>query len=225
MRGSIYTEQKCTICGGKLKFDERRRGLYCETHPDQCATGKFIVRFGGTVTKRAKTYREAERILDSLRWEVDKGSFDVRDYKRDNPLGFENLARKWLALKQEAVKAKSFNNLENYMARAINEWGQLNIKNIGYGEIEDFIFAQNVSDKTRANIKSCLHDFWEWLRKRKVLSIAQLPEFPEITFELGWRQTVDRSTQEAIIDEVYKIFITLTPKYGSGLSGWRLIYQ
>ena len=109
------------------------------------------------------------------------------------------------------------------MERAINEWRQLNIKNIGFGEIEDFIFAQNVSDKTRANIKSCLHDFWGWLRKRKVISIAQMPEFPEITFELGWRQTVDRVTQEAIIDEVYNISYHINPKIWLGIK-WLATY-
>ena len=31
-------------------------------------------------------------------------------------------------------------------------------KSIGYAEIEDFLFSQKVSDKTKANMKSCLHD-------------------------------------------------------------------
>ena len=29
-----------------------------------------------------------------LRFENDKGTFDVRDYRKDNPLGFENLVKK-----------------------------------------------------------------------------------------------------------------------------------
>ena len=71
------------------------------------------------------------------------------------------------------------------MNKAINAWGTVNVKSIGYAEIEDFLFSQKVSDKTKANMKSCLHDFWQWLRKRKVLTLAQMPEFPEIKFELG----------------------------------------
>lgn len=223
MRGRIYTEQKCPICKGTLTHDDRRRGLYCEKHSDQCATRKFIVRFGRNVTKRAKTYHEAERILDGLRWETDKGSFDIRDYKKGNPLGFENLARKWLSVKKKEVKPKSYNNLKNYMQRAVNDWGQINIKNIGYGEIEDFLFTQDVSDKTRSNIKSCLHTFWTWLRKRKVLSLAAMPEFPETTYELGWRQTVDRETQEQILHEVYKISYHINPKIWLGIK-WLATY-
>jgi len=94
MRGRMYSQERCPICGGKFHYDDLRRGLFCREHPDQRATSSFIVRFGRSVTKRAKSFLEAERILDGLRWEVDKGSFDVRDYKKENPLGFENLARK-----------------------------------------------------------------------------------------------------------------------------------
>jgi hypothetical protein len=33
MRGRIYSDQKCPICGGQLIHDDRRRGLFCENHP------------------------------------------------------------------------------------------------------------------------------------------------------------------------------------------------
>lgn len=47
------------------------------------------------------------------------------------------------------------------MARAGKYFGNRNIKTIGTAEIEDFLLAQKVSDKTRANMKSGLHDFWQ----------------------------------------------------------------
>jgi len=217
MRGRIYSEEKCPICGGSYYYDERRRGLFCLKHPSQCAVGKFVVRFGRQVTKRARTFLEAERILDGLRWEVDKGTFDVRDYKKSNPLGFENLARKWLLLKQQAVEPGSYKNLRNYMNRAIEEWHQVNIKSIGYGEIEDFLYKQKVSDKTRSNIRSSLHSFWTWLKKRRVLTPYQMPEFPEISFQLGWRKIIDIETQRAILDEIYRISYHLNPKIWLGI--------
>ena len=54
-------------------------------------------------------------------------------------------------------------------------------------------------------MRSCLHSFWVWLKKRKVITPAQFPEFPVISFELGWRQTIDKDTQQKIIMEVKSI--------------------
>ena len=68
------------------------------------------VRFG-KITRKFKRYEhtdkptrdltKAERFLNGLRYEVDKGTFDVRDYRKDNPLGFSNLASLWLEKKAE----------------------------------------------------------------------------------------------------------------------------
>ena len=223
MRGRIYSEEKCPICAGKFIYDERRRGLFCADHPNQSATSKFIVRFGRDITKRTRTYLEAERLLDGLRWEVDKGTFDKRDYKKDNPLGFMNLAEKWLQFKTKSVKARSFKNLRNYMNRAIDEWSQINVKSLDYGDFEDFLYKQDVSDKTRANMRSCLHDFWTWLRKRRVIAYHQFPEFPVISFQLGWRKIIDKETQEAILDEVYRLTYHINPKIWLGIK-WLCTY-
>ncbi|MCK4619293.1 MAG: hypothetical protein KAT52_05060 [Desulfobacterales bacterium] len=98
--------------------------------------------------------------------------------------------------------------------------GQRNIKSIGYGEIEDFLHDQKVSDKTKANIKSCLHSFFVWVNKREKIP---MPAFPEISFELGWRQIVDKETQQAIIDEVYRISSNINPKIWLGIK-WLSTY-
>ena len=59
MRARIYTDQKCPICGGIMIHDERRRGLFCEKHPDQQATSRFRVQFGRGTRKRFSHFREA----------------------------------------------------------------------------------------------------------------------------------------------------------------------
>jgi hypothetical protein len=56
------------------------------------ASSKFIVRFGRAITRRFTNYHEAERFLMGLRFENDKGTSDIRDYRKDKPFGFENLA-------------------------------------------------------------------------------------------------------------------------------------
>ncbi len=129
MLGGIYTEQKCPVCFGLFK-DDGKRGLFCPKHPDQYATNRF--------------YEEASRLLNGFRYKTDEGTFDSRDYKKDNPLGFANLAGKWLQIKKREVKPKSYNNLKNYVSRACNAWGNRNIKSVGYAELEDFLLDQDV---------------------------------------------------------------------------------
>jgi hypothetical protein len=153
MRGRIYSDQKCSICGSAFVHDDHRRSLICPTHHNQQANKRFRVKFGRGTSKRFGNYKEAERFLDGLRYEVDKGTFDSRDYQKGKPLGFTTLADKWLTQKKLEVKPKSYNNLQNYMNKAKVAWGHLNIKSIEYGEIEDFLYSCQVSDKTRSNMK------------------------------------------------------------------------
>ena len=223
MRGRVYSDQKCSICNGPFQQDERRRGLYCRNHPEQEATAKFKVIFGRKVCKRFGTYKEAERFLDGLRYEVDKGTFDERDYKSDNPLSFENLAIKWLEYKQIEVRPGSFKNIRGFVNRAIAYWKGRNVKTIQYADLEDFFFSLQLSDKTKANARSCLHDFWKWLVKRKILKRDQFPEFPEISFELGFRKTIDKETQAQVLEEIKRISYHIDKKIWLGIK-WLSTY-
>jgi hypothetical protein len=83
MKGRIYSEEKCPLCGGGFFHDEKRGGLFCKQHPQIAANSKFILRFGRAITKRFTNYHEAERFLIGLRFENDKGTFDIRDYRKD----------------------------------------------------------------------------------------------------------------------------------------------
>lgn len=131
-----------------------------------------------------------------------QGIYDPRDYRINFSLGFETQARKWLAVKEKEVISKSYANLRNYMNKAIAEWGQMNIKAIGYGEVEDFLHEQNVSDKTKSNMKSGLHSFLRWVGRREKVP---MPDFPEMPFELVFRKIIDKATQLSIIDEVHRL--------------------
>jgi integrase len=224
MKGRIFSHQKCPICGGILYHDETRGGLFCKKHPEIAANTKFVVRFGRAITKRFSDYHEAERFLTGLRFENDKGTFDIRDYRKDNPLGFENLANKWLAQKKNSrVKPKTIQSYANFMNKAIEVWGQRNIKTIGTGEVEDFLLGDHrdtrtqkrISDKTRHNMKSCLHQFFSWVCRREKL--VDPPVFPEIDFELGWRNIVTIEIQQAIIEEVKRISFDIEPKVWLGI--------
>jgi integrase len=232
MLGGIYSDQRCPVCGGVFR-DDGKKGLFCEKHPG-CAASRFKVKLkykGKEVLKRFGSYEAAQRFLTVLRFQVDEGTFDPRDYRRDNPLGFENLALSWLKHK-EKEGVSCMRNLSGHMAKAMAHWGNMNIKEIGYAEIEDFLFSDTLlnektgeplSDKTRANIKATLHSFWVWLRKRQILNVAQIPEFPEVKFELKWRKVINKDTQEAILNEIHRLTYHINPKIWIGIK-WLMTY-
>lgn len=143
---------------------------------------------------------------------TDEGSFDRRDYQKDQPLGFTNLSEKWLEIRKKEVRC--WTNLRNDIRYAQNYYVNKNIKEIGFAELEDFFnqLPSSLSNKSKFNIKTTLHAFWVWSAKRKVIKPDQFPEFPEIKFELGWRSTVDKATQEAILNEIKRINDPINPK-------------
>nr|BDD45896.1 hypothetical protein 1 [bacterium] len=228
MKGGIYSDQKCLICGGIFQ-DNKKDALICPDHPEQRAT-RFKIRFGRGISRRFKDYEAADRFVTGLRYKSDEGTFDPRDYQSDNPMGFTNLADQWLEIKKREIRKGSFKNLNNYMKRAMEAWGNKNVKEIGYADIEDFLLEQKllksgepVSDKTKSNMRSALHDFWTWLRKRRVIRFEQMPDFPEARFELGFRNTVNKPTQEKILEEVHRISFHINPKIWLGIK-WLCTY-
>ena len=209
MKGGIFSDQRCPICGGSFK-DDGKRGLVCQAHP-QCQATAMSVRFKN-VHKRFNSYEEATRFLTGLRFEEDSGKFDPRDYQKDYPLGFITLAEDYLEHRKGEIA--SYRQLKYYLMKGMEFFQHRNIKTIGYAELEDFLLVKtdrakeligHLKSKSRANIKATLHAFWVWLRKRKIIRLDQFPEFPEVPFELGWRKVIDKETQEAIINEVYNL--------------------
>ena len=168
------------------------------------------VRFGRKITKHFTEKGSAERFLTGLRFETDKGSFDIRDYRSDHPLGFTNLAEQWLDQKKKEIKHRSWQPLNNYMMQAIDEWGNTNVKQIRFRQIQKFLFQRtDISDKTRSNMKSCLHQFWEWVDDCEGIAV---PKFPKVDFELGWRDILDIETQQAVLNKVKEISQGVNPK-------------
>lgn len=213
VKGNIYTRQTCHICGGKLQHIERKGGCFCDRHPKVAAT-RFYVRFE-TVFKNFSSYQAAAQFLNGLRYKKTEGSFDARDYQKDKPFGFKTLAEKYLKRKESL---KSFSNVRNYINKAIEYWDQTNVKDISGADIEDFLFSiKGISEKTRHNYKSTLSDFWKWILRRGVITLAQMPGFPEIKYELAYRTITDFETQGLIIDEVKRISCVINPKIWFGI--------
>lgn len=217
MKGRIYTRQKCAVCGASMPYDERRGGCFCPSHPNFCATGQYLVQFGRQINKRFSDIRAAERFLNLCRAETDAQKFDARDYAAQNPLGFRSLAEKWIeAKKNTGIRPQTVVQYRYFINLAIAQWGDTNIKGIGEPEIEDFLLGdilrpdgQPIAPKTRANLKSALHDFWSWVlrREKRRTPGLEMPVFPEIRVEMQMRAVVSISTQMSILDEIHRILI------------------
>lgn len=201
MVGGIYSREKCLLCGRNLR--DTGRGMACPEHPRQLGNRGIYVKVAG-ITKRFNTdYAGAMRFLTGIRFKKDEGSFDRRDYASERPLAFANLVAKWLEYKKDEVSPGYYQHLLNYGTKATDFFGLRSIKDIEYADLEDFAKSLSVSNKTRKNVLDAMHHFWSWCKRRK--AISEIPEFPVIHFELGYRQVVGKDTQIRIVDEVERI--------------------
>lgn len=148
------------------------------------------------VYRRFKTLHEAEKALTGMRYDIDQESFDSRDYQKDKPLGFANLANNWLERRKGEVR--DFNSLQCHIFTAISWFRNQNLKHIQDGELEDFYYflPGRLAQKTKANIFTTLHSFWVSTSKREKIPI---PEFPKIPFELKRRKTITHEQQQEIL--------------------------
>ena len=199
MKGGIYSDERCPVCGAILR--DNGNALCCAKHP-KCKAASHKVIFG-KITKRFKSYQESSRFLTGLRFKTDESTFDERDYRKDNPLGFSNLSSKWLQYRKDEVRPGSYKNLLAHSRYAQEHFKEMNVKEIRYGHIEDFLKTLTLSDKSKHNIISTLHSMFVWLKKRQ--EISTLPEFPTVSFELKMRRTISKEVQWQIMEEVKRI--------------------
>jgi len=200
MIGGIYSDERCPLCGSAFR-DDHRSGLICPNHPKQRAT-RFRVNFG-KLCKRFKSYENAFSFLNGVRFETDKKTYDERDYRKDNPLAFSIASKKYVRYKGDEVRKGSLKNIRRHIEQAQGYFGETSCKDIKYGHLEDFIKSIKLSDKSRHNIMSTLHDFFSWLYRRQ--EIREMPLFPVIHFELGTRTIIAKPIQLEILSEIERI--------------------
>lgn len=193
MQGSIY----CGKCGKRV--DEGN----CPQHP----RARFRVRVGG-VMRRIRSREEAERFLNYARHMIDEATWTPEDYKRANPLLVDALVKEFLPLKGQTVSAHTLGCYDRWLTAAMRSWGaRTNIKDIGYREIEKHVLALKGSGKTRANAKNGLHHFFSWVWKaygRDRLQGVLMPDFPEVSFNLAFRDTLTKEEQQTVLDELHR---------------------
>lgn len=191
----------------------RRRGVVVRNQDGKKVQSGWRVVFG-SINKNFALFEHtkephrdltpAERFLNGLRYESDRGTFDVRDYRSALPLGFENLTEKFLKANKHL---KSVNKYRQRLRFGVQAWGNRNIKTIGYGDLEDLKNELLDAGKSPYYIKHILNamsTFWHWLAKRKEITADQVPEFPEIDAEPELRKIVTKDKQAEIISRIFE---------------------
>jgi len=203
MKGGIYSNENCPICGQRLKHDENK-GVHCPSHTEIRAT-KMQLRFD-TITRRFQNYEDAYRMLTGLRYKVDEKSFDPKDYKTSQPLGFENLVERFLHSKRHI---KSVEKYRQRLSFGVTAWGNRNIKEIGTADIADLINElrdKNKSDKYIKVIKDTMEMLWKWLIDRE--EIKKLPKFPKVKGIMKFRNVVTKEDQIKIFNKIKEMTLS-----------------
>jgi len=148
---------------------------------------------------------EAERFLNGLRFEYDKGTLDSRDYRSDNPLGFENLVEQFLYSKR---LLKGVEKYEQRLRFGILEWGSRNVKTIGFTEISGLITTlteRGYSSKYCKDIRDCIKSFFLWLIESGEITHDQMPKFPVVKVSSPYRKIIEKEVQGKILEEIKRI--------------------
>ncbi len=217
MDGGLYTREKCSICGLNLRHDDGKNGCFCPAHPEE-RSHTFFIRFPGGIFMNFVNYEKAAQMLNYLRHEkgTRKQRFNPDDYKAIKPNSFGALKDKYLARKTDRA---TYKKIVTYIERASEHFGSMNVREISGADIEDYLFSiEGISEKTRYNYMTQLRDFWKWCLKRgNIITLAEMPSFPEITYTLGYRKITDWETQEKVISKVRELTYHINPKIWLGI--------
>lgn len=225
MVGTIRTKEKCP-CGGK--FIEGRKGLVCP----ECKRipRKYFLDIpqlqGNRKLYRDSTghvfdsYARADQELSTIRAEIRKGTFDIRNYVQSEIKGLllENYAQAWLGrqelrARQGRISQGYLKELRNVVNRHLVPFlGRKNIREIRTGTVEDFMnqLPDTLKLKTIDNIMGIFKKMMMDAKDREDITI--MPKFPKIEVgdpETKWLVEEDQAlVMEQITHPVYRAFYT-----------------
>lgn len=178
----------------------------------------YKVKFPGMKQKTFTNKAKAEDLLIGWQFKDREGTLDPRDYENDSPLQLKKLAKKYLQVKKANYKnarkgTRAFDQINRDIERLIHQFGERNVKTITFNDLEDWIFGEDLeylSLKTLHNIVGVIRPFFKWAAKREKFPC---PEFPDTSkFNLKMRNIVGIEVQQAVIDEVWRIYGKNNPK-------------
>jgi len=229
---AVRTKEKCPRCGGPFE-GEPLRCPSCLTTPK-----RYFVDFSWPGQGRVKLYSDqqgypldswerASRLLNAIRYEIDQGKFDPREYvqREFKALKFSNYLQDWLTRQKSRHERKEislgylkFSQLmvDKYLIPIL---GDKDIREIREGQIEDFREAlpSSLQPKTVANIMGLLGKILRDAYHRRK-DITYLPDIPKIEVGEPITKWISLEEQEAVLaslsDPVFKAFFLFLMKQG-----------
>lgn len=213
MAGHVRTLQKCPQC--KRPFPKELVCPTCQTRPtryyiDWPWKGERLRIFTGTDGYPFDSLARAERQLEAMRYEADKGGFNPKDYQSRElkALQFGNYCREWLArrkreLDKGLISQGYFTEIEAYARRYfLAFFDRKSIRDLREAHIEDFrdSLPDHLSHKTIFNIMGVLRKLFRDAYRRK--DILTLPEFPKIPKGEPTTCWASEEEQEAVLAQI-----------------------
>ncbi len=192
MRGKIKTWDKCIICGKPYKSDGRRF-INCPIHKTSPRSYYIFLYHNKNKYRISRnhdghvlsSWREADRLLNAIRNEIDSGIFDIRDYlpKEKEKFKISKLLDKWIEFKEsQDLSPSHLKEVKRYIIKYYQPvLGNLNARDIRTHHIEDFLaeLPKHLSIKTKKNIMTMLRNLCYWLFRRE--TILRMPQFPVLS--------------------------------------------
>ena len=231
MVGAVRTKEKCPRCGGKFA-GEPLRCPSCLTTPK-----RYFVDFSWPGQGRVKLYSDkqgypldswerANRLLTAIRYEIDQGKFDPKEYikKEIRSFIFENYIQEWLARREQdyahrRITLSYLTDIKSYVRRFIIPFfGKMNIRDIRSGNIEDFTrwLPPHLTQKSIRNILGVLHKLFRDAHHRG--DILKIPLFPKLEKTEPVTRWLDEEEQYLVLskmkDPVRRTFYLFLMKQG-----------
>jgi len=196
MAGRIHSRNKCRNCGSDYteRYVDRALDLYCNCGrtPRTYCLYLYVKGIGNKKIykdgrQRITSYAQADRLLTTIRKQIDDNVFDINDYlpKSLKHYSARNLIVKWYRSKCKRGNAPT--TRKDYRGFIINYFSPFAIKtkfddcrNIRTHHIDSFYesLPYYLSPKTKDNIMNALKNFVSWLQRKEILE--RNPEFPYI---------------------------------------------
>jgi integrase len=172
------------------------------------------------------SWERAHRLLTAIRYEIDQGKFDPKDYvtKKIKSFLFENYIAEWIKRREmeharRHISKSYLTDIKAYSERfLIPFFGKMNIRDIREAHIEDFLnwLPEKLSTKTVRNILGILHKLLKDAYRRK--DILVLPEFPKIEKTEPVTRWITEEEQQLVLaqmkDPVRRAFYLFLMKQG-----------
>lgn len=214
MAGHVRTKEHCPACGGKFSGAPLLCPR-CKTSPrkyflDLPWAGQKIRLYSDQDGWLLDSYDRANRLLSHVRYEIDHGTFDPRNYvKRDlRALQFATYWQTWLDRRTQEMDR---GHLSRSYVRTVAMYGRRylvphfqnkNIRDLTAGAIEDFMLAlpPHLAPKTVSAILGILHKILVDAVRRQ--DIKEAPPFPRIQVPDPQIKWITREQQEEILAQV-----------------------